>query len=223
MNKKSIVIVALTLIFCILMAVVDGLIKADYFIKSAVKLVLFLLLPSVYSLVDKEINIKKLFRPDKAALKGSIALGVFVFAIILGAYTLLKNVFNFSEITGALSANIGVNGRNFVYVSLYISFVNSLLEEFFFRGFSFINLKRVAGRKFAYFFSAGAFALYHIAMMIGWFKMDVFLIVMTGLFAGGLLFNYLDEKSETVFPSWFVHMFANFAINTIGFILFEII
>lgn len=60
-------------------------------------------------------------------------------------------------------------------------------------------------------------------MMIGWFKLDVFLIVMAALFAGGIIFNYLNEKSETLYPSWLVHMFANFAINTIGFMLFGII
>ena len=32
---------------------------------------------------------------------------------------------------------MGVNAGNFVFVALYISIVNSLLEEFFFRGFAF--------------------------------------------------------------------------------------
>ena len=59
--------------------------------------------------------------------------------------------------------------------------------------------------------------------MIGWFSPLVFIIVMAGLFAGGMIFNYLNEKSGTVYPSWFVHMFANFAINTVGFMLFGII
>ena len=74
---------------------------------------------------------------------------------------MLKDVFDFSAITGALTDNIGVNAENFIIVSLYISFINSLLEEVFFRGFAFINLKRITGRKFAYFFSAGIFAVYH--------------------------------------------------------------
>ena len=108
-------------------------------------------------------------------------------------------------------------------MSLYISFVNSLLEEFLFRGFVFLTLKRITGKKFAYLFSATVFALYHVAMMIGWFGIGVFFIVMVGLFAGGLIFNFLNEKSSTVYPSWLVHMFANFAINTIGFILFGVI
>ena len=222
-TKKAILMVTLIAVFCILMAVIDGILKADYFVKSIVKLVLFLILPALYSLCDKDIKIKELFVPEKRGIKLAIILCVLVYIVILGGYFLLKDVFDFSSITTSLTNNIGVTGKNFIFVSLYISFVNSLLEEFFFRGFAFITLKRITSRKFAYLFSATVFAVYHIAMMIGWFSLDVFLIIMIGLFAGGLIFNYLNERSSTVYPSWLVHMFANFAINTVGFILFGII
>ena len=222
-TKKSILIVALIIIFCILMAIVDGVYKADYFIKSVIKLVLFLLFPVVYSFYDKDIRLREIFQPKKSGIKMALFLCVSVYAVILGGYFLTRNIFDFSSITDSLTNNIGVTGKNFIFVSLYISFVNSLLEEFFFRGFAFLTLRRITGRTFSYLFSAGIFSVYHIAMMIGWFSWDVFLLVMAGLFAGGLIFNYLNEKSETVYPSWLVHMFANFAINTIGFILFGIV
>ncbi len=222
-TKKAILIVALVSVFCIIMAVIDGILKANYFSKSAIKLVLFLILPFVYSFFDRDIRIKENFIPEKKGIKSAIFLCMFVYIVILGGYLLLKDVFDFSAITGSLSNNIGVTGKNFVFVSIYISFVNSFLEEFFFRGFAFLTLKRITGRKFAYLFSSFVFAIYHIAMMIGWFSVDVFIIIMTGLFAGGLIFNYLNEKSGSIYPSWLVHMFANFAINTVGFILFGII
>ena len=64
------------------------------------------------------------------------------------------------------------------------------------------------------------FALYHIAMMIGWFGLPVLLLAILGLFVGGVIFNYFNEKYDNVYTSWLIHMFANFAINTIGFMLF---
>ena len=222
-SKKAILMVSLISAFCIFMAVIDGIIKADYLIKSVIKFVLFLILPALYSFYDKDIRIKDLFSPEKRGIKSALILAMLVYSVILGGYLLLKNIFYFSAITWALTKNIGVTGKNFIFVSLYISFVNSLLEEFFFRGFAFITLKRITGRKFAYLFSASVFAVYHVAMMIGWFKADIFLIIMAGLFAGGLIFNYLNEKSGTIYPSWLVHIFANFAINTVGFRLFGII
>lgn len=220
--KKGMLMVSIIVAFCVIMAIVDGILKVDYLIKSIIKLVMFLILPAIYSFCDKDINIKKVFVPEKRGVKFAFVLGILVYVIILGGYLLLKDIFDFSSITSSLTKNIGVTGENFVFVSLYISFVNSLLEEFFFRGFAFITLKRITSRRFAYLFSAAVFAVYHIAMMIGWFSLDVFIIIMVGLFAGGIIFNYLNEKSATVYPSWLVHMFANFAINTVGFILFGI-
>ncbi len=222
-SNKTFKISAIVIIFCFLMAILDGVLKADYAIKSAIKLVMFLGLPALYTLSDKELQVKNLFVIKKRGVVLALGLGALIYLIILGGYLLLRNVFDFSSITTSLTENIGVNRNNFIVVSLYISFVNSLLEEFFFRGFAFLTLKRVSTRRFAYLFSATAFALYHVAMMIGWFSIEVFLIVLIGLFAGGLIFNYLNEKSNTIYPSWFVHMFANFAINTVGFILFGII
>lgn len=58
-------------------------------------------------------------------------------------------------------------------------------------------------------------------MMIGWFDITVFVLTLSALFIGGLIFNYLNEKFESIYISWLIHMFANFAINTIGFILFN--
>ena len=108
-------------------------------------------------------------------------------------------------------------------MALYISFINSFLEEFFFRGFAFISLKKLTSRKFAYIFSAALFALYHAGMTAGYFHIGIFLATLAGLFVAGIIFNYLNEKSENIYTSWLVHMFANFAINTVGFILFGII
>ncbi len=221
--KKSGIIVGLVVLFCAVMPVVDGVLQANYFVKSAIKLVLFLGFPAAYAVLDKGLKVKKLFVPDRHGLIFAVGLGVAVYAVILGGYLLLKDVFDFSAITQSLTGNIGVTRDNFVIVSLYISFVNSLLEEFFFRGFAFLTLKRVTSGRFAHIFSAAVFAVYHVAMMIGWFSVGLFAIVLAGLFAGGLIFNWLNAKSGTVYPSWLVHMFANFAINTIGFMLFGII
>ena len=79
--------------------------------------------------------------------------------IIVVAYSLTKGIFDFSGITKSLSNNIGVTGERFIWVALYISFINSLLEEFFFRGFAFLTLKKLTTRKVAYIFSAILFRI----------------------------------------------------------------
>ena len=217
---KKLHIPILVIIACIVMGIVDAVIQPGYAIKSAIKIIMFLLIPIVYGLFLKEFNITKLIKPDKKGLCIAIGLGFAVYAVVLGAYWVFKDVFDFSALTTSLNETTGVNKSNFVWVAIYISFINSLLEEFFFRGFSFIALKKLTSRRFAYIFSSLSFALYHIAMMIGWFGLPVILISLVGLFIGGMIFNRFDEKSENIYLSWLIHMFANFATNTIGFILF---
>ena len=217
---KKLHIPILVIVACIVMGIVDAVIQPGYAIKSAIKIIMFLLIPIVYGLFLKEFNIKNLMKPDKKGLCIALCLGFVIYGVVLGAYWIFKDVFDFSALTGSLNETTGVNKSNFIWVAIYISFVNSLLEEFFFRGFSFITLKKLTSRRFAYVFSSMAFALYHIAMMIGWFGLPVILISLVGLFIGGMIFNRFDEKSENIYLSWLIHMFANFATNTIGFILF---
>ena len=222
MKKRSTrIVLIVTVICCLAMALIDGVIRPGYAVKSAIKIALFMLIPLIASRLDRSVFYLQLLRPKKKGLLRAIALGVGIYVVILGGYFLVSPFFDFSQIAGALTDNAGVTKENFLYVSLYISFANSFLEEFFFRGFVFTNLKQHSGRKLAYIFSAAAFSLYHVAMMIGWFSPALFLLVMVGLVVGGMIFNWLNEKLDTIYCSWLTHMFANFAINTIGFMLLK--
>ena len=219
MKKNTLWVILTAVVCCGLMALVDGVIQPGYAVKSAIKIGVFLLIPFLLSRLVPEVRFREVFHFSRKGVLLSFGLGTAVYGLILGGYFLLRDVFDFSNIVDSLTSNAGVSRKNFLYVSLYISFVNSLLEEFFFRGFLFTNLTCSANRGLAYGFSATAFALYHVAMMLGWFSPVLFLLVMVGLTAGGVIFNYLNEKLDTLFASWIVHMFANFAINTIGLIL----
>ncbi len=219
-KKQCWSVVLLVLLGCGIMALVDGLWKLDYWPKSGLKLLLFLLLPLLYSKRAGGLELGRLFSIKKQELLPAVALGAGVYTLIVGGYFLLRGVFDFSKVTGALTADIGVTGENFLWVALYISFVNSLLEEFFFRGFAFLGIRKLGQEKLAWFFSAGAFALYHIAMMGGWFSPLLLGLMIAGLFVGGLIFNFLNARSGSIWPSWLLHICANFAINTVGMLLF---
>ena len=203
------------------MGVVDAVIQPGYVIKSLIKIVIFLCIPLLYRLFNKDFDIKAILSPGKRGFLLALGIGFAVYGVILGAYLACRNIFDFSSLVGSLNETTGVNKSNFLWVAIYISFANSFLEEFFFRGFSFLFFKKIYSRVFAYTFSSIAFALYHIAMMIGWYGLPVILISVVGLFAGGLIFDRFDEKSGNIYLSWIVHMFANFSINTIGFMLFS--
>ncbi len=218
-SKSLYTILTVLLLGCVVMAIVDGVIRPGYAVKSLIKIGMFLLIPVLVGRMDRQMDLRALFRFQKKGFFTALMLGIGIYALIVGGYFLFSLIIDFSPIVGALSENAGVGKGNFALVALYISFVNSLLEEFFFRGFVFLNLKKLGSRGCAYGISALAFAAYHVSMMIGWFPFWVFGLVMLGLVIGGVIFNFLDEKQGTIYSSWLTHMFANFAINTIGFLL----
>ncbi len=221
-KNNSLIIILIVSLGCVIMGYVDAVIRPQYAMKSAIKILLFMILPFIYSFYDKQLKLKTLFIIDLKGLKKALIVGVSVFAIILGGYLGLGSFFDLSNITTSLTENIGVSADNFLWVAIYISFANSLLEEFFFRGFAFLTLKRFTSKNFAYIFSSLTFALYHVAMMIGWFDITVFTLSMVALFIGGLIFNYFNDKYENIYMSWLIHMFANFGTNAIGLMLFAI-
>ena len=206
---------------CLLMSAIELIFTPTYFVKAAIKLILFVLVPISVVMVRKEKHIFAFFKPNKSTLLPMLLFGVIMYAFILGAYFLLGKYFDLSGITASLDG-IGVTKSNFLFVALYIAVCNSFLEEFIFRGFGFIGLSDKIGEKWACMFSALCFALYHITMMIGWYSIWLTALIIFALFVGGVILNLLDRKCKTLYPAWIVHIFANLAINTIGAILFGI-
>ena len=222
---KKISIMSSVFLFSIAVTLIDAFIHPNYFVKIPIKIVFFLALPMLFFVKNKEVfaDFKKLFVFRKSGILKALLLGVGVYAVIVGGFLLTRNIIDYSNVTSNLTDGMGITAGNFVYVSLYISLMNSFLEEFFFRGFGFITLKKYTSRKVAYIFSSVLFAIYHVGMLVGMFEFWALLLMLFGLIIGGCIFNFLNELNDNVYPSWFVHMFANFAINTVGFILFGIL
>lgn len=214
-------ILAVSLISVALMAVVDAVISPGYLPKSIAKLFLFLLVPIIFSGANS--RAVRLFRVnDKRELVQSMVLGAGVYAVIIIAYFVLLPYLDMERIRSLLETNLGVNRGNFLIVAIYISVFNSMLEEFFFRGYIFLGLKARTDRFKAHALSAGIFAAYHIAILNGWFSPIILGLALLGLFIGGVIFNLLNEKHGNIISSWVVHMAANSAINTIGLMMFKI-
>ncbi len=222
MKKDKLWICLSVLLCCLVMALTDGVWKPPYAVKSAVKVLLFLCIPLAFSAV-RGLSPAALFRPEKKAVLIGLTLGTAAFAVILLGYFLLQSHMDFSFIPGSLMENGGISADNFLYISLYIAFCNSLLEEFFFRGFAYLTLKKVTSPLFATMFSAAAFAFYHGGMLDGWFSPLLYAGTLVALFACGLFFNYLNSRSRRIWVSWLTHMGANLAINTVGMILLGMI
>lgn len=219
---KKIYIMLSVFLCAVIMTWVDGVWQPGYAAKSAIKAALFLLVPLCYfgCYSEERKGLKALFVPKKWDVLIALGLGLGVYGFLIGGYFLLLNWIDIPALALQMTGAAGVNPDNFLYVSIYISFVNSLLEEVLFRGFAFITLKQLTGRDFAYGFSAVMFALYHSGMFLVSGDIGIWLLAMAGLTIAGFVLNFLNEKSGSIIISWLVHMFANFGINTLAFMIF---
>lgn len=204
-----------------MMAIVDMVISPNYWIKSILKLSIFIGIPLLLNLRFNYIPFKKVFFFQRHQLRIPMLLAVGVYVVIVTTYLFIGELFDFSNVTRALETDVGVTKANFIFVAIYISLINALVEEFFFRGIAFISLKNESQRHIAYSFSSIAFSLYHVGIMYNWFEVSFFLLLMFALICAGLLFNWLNDHFNSLYPSWLVHACANLAINTIGLLLFS--
>ena len=86
MKKRISAVLCVAIVSCAVMALVDGILKPGYAIKSAIKLMMFLGLPLLLSLRHRELSLKPLLRFQKKGFLTALGLGLGLFALILGAY-----------------------------------------------------------------------------------------------------------------------------------------
>lgn len=203
-----------------LLFLIEQIFLADYLTKTLSKIVLFtlsqiILIKAIRKITFKEgLNLKLV---DKQTICMGIGLGLAAGAILIGAFLLCQKMIDLETIFLELESKSKITATNYFFVTTYFSFGNSFIEEFFFRGFIFLNLYKLGYKKLAYVFSAGLFSLYHIGIFRSWFRLEIFLLCLLGLFITGVVFNYVDTKSENFLNSWAIHIMADIAIVIIGF------
>lgn len=221
MSKKH-WIIGLVSCGCVWMAFVDGS-SLSYVIKAVLKITTFTLLPLLYFRFIHKTSIKHLITCKLKDLKNAFILGLIIYAGILFAYFGLRSYFDLSQLVSTLESNFGSGMISFIPIALYIAIINSFLEEFFFRGLAYLSLKNESSDRFSNLFSSISFALYHVFLMAGLFPFELYLLSILFLVGAGYIFNRLDRPSNSIGPSWLFHFFANWGLNTIGFILLGII
>lgn len=219
MNTRTYFILISTLIVCGLLAFIEHGIEINYLIKTAAKAGLFFLTILTYIKLFKDFHFKdaiNIYRMNRNEWFRVLLLGVISASIVLIAYKLLHSYIDVSIIKNDLTERLGITPTGFIFVGMYITFGNSFLEEYYFRGFIFFNLSR----KLGYIFSPIIFASYHIPMIMLWFSPILIVLCFLGLWAIGMIFHKVNERNRTIWSSWIIHICADIMIILIGYSIF---
>lgn len=222
-NKSKKYIIISSIIACIILYFIEQVLVMSYLVKTLCKIIFFTVLPYIYVRLIKRSSESNRIRINKKDLYLGAGLGAACFIVLISAYFFLKDAIYLNTIANELQSKSKVSSSNFLLVAFYITFVNSFLEEFFFRGFIFLNLYELGFKKLAYIFSSALFALYHIGIFKNWFNPWLIILAIFGLVSVGFIFNYIDTKSKNFINSWIVHILADAAIMLIGMRMFEIL
>ena len=139
-----------------------------------------------------------------------------VFLIIFAVSFSLKPLLDVEAISSDFSNRMMLSNRGMILAGVYTTFVNSFIEEYFFREFIFRSLLKQGWHKPAYIISAAAFAVYHISIFQAWFGIGLMILMLSGLFAGGLILASFVKKTESILSSWIIHVSVDLAIIIFG-------
>lgn len=220
MEKRYIIISSI--LACGVLYYVEQMMSVDYIFKTLIKIILFTAIPLIYMRFVRKSAVRNKGLSLQQLKLGAI-LGLIAFTVIIIAYLATRGIIDYNDIVNQLQDKSNITPSNFIAVGLYITFGNSFLEEFFFRGFIFLNLYNLKDRRLGYVFSSLLFAIYHIGIFRTWFNVWLIALALIGLMVTALVLNWLNTKSQSFINSWIVHILADSAIIIIGMRLFKII
>lgn len=213
MKKSSVFSFALMSI-ALLLWVEQGL-EVSYLLKTVTKVSLFLAIPFLL-FRKKGFTFLRFPNADRKSLLISIGLGTSIMSLILFAFILLYSYIDIDSLLLQLD-EIGVTSGLFPFIALYILFGNSLLEEFFFRG---LLPDCISNFQYRLLIPSFLFAIYHVSIFLTWFSFPILVLAVFGLWLGGAIFQFINERSGTILPSWIIHMFADAGVLLIGVYIF---
>ena len=213
--KKNKFIILYSLSLIISLYFVDQILEINYFLKVFFKIILIIL----SFLIGKRFNMSFNFLKFKSIknYKVGLLISLFTFIIIFISFMILREFMDLTILKNEFLNKYQLDGIKFFIASFYLIFINSFIEEYFFRGFIFLNLEN---KKFANLFSSFIFAIYHISNFQNWFTNYFMLIIpLVGLIIGGMIFNYLSTINEDIYNSYIPHMLADLSLVIIGYFL----
>ncbi len=129
------------------------------------------------------------------------------------AYLLLKSQLDAEQIRAGVNEFYPVTIPMYLAVSVMISFVNPLMEEFYWRGFLYRKFRDYGGGIWV----GLLFAIHHFVIFRSWFEPIPLAIALVGLAIVGVGFNWLYNKTNNLWPCLATHCAADITIMAIGY------
>lgn len=163
-------------------------------------------------------SIKSLFQwVHKKHLWTGFISGIIFFSGIGLAYTFFQNKINPYLIQEIAQRILLTTPHRYILLVCYWIFINSLIEEYFWRGFIFLKLKKILSPLLSSTLVSFFFCLHHFLALNLYFPITLTWIATGGIFFGSLFWCYLCHQSQSIIPGFISHIGADLIIFSIGY------
>ncbi len=149
-----------------------------------------------------------------------IGWGILMSAVVFIAFESLSEMTR-TEMLARVAKKISVLkiAEHFLIYGIVLSFVHSLLEEFYWRFFIFNAWKeKLPQFKITAHLVAGlAFTLHHFTVTVHYFDLSFGMILGLGVWAAGVIWSCVYVKERSLLGVWISHIIVDLALISIGF------
>ena len=178
----------------------------------------FLIPPIIYCRTQGIQVVRDILKPQnwRRSLDVAAALGLAAIAIFWTAYFLFGDLLlDKAKISESIGRQFIVNAKTVLFVAPFTIFLNSLVEEFFYRGFAFGLLVR-RNRVVGYLLPAVVFTVQHVFFFWFWLQWIPFCLATVGLMVFALVLQWLYERADSIVAPWLVHICGDVAMMGIA-------
>jgi len=224
---KIFTIILLLLLPPIIILLVRNFLPSNYLISSIYKIIF--LSPLFYGIFVYKKSLKNVmlegfkFEIFKHNFWKMFGVGILLSTIYFSAYFIFKGYLNIDFIGNNLDQLASINASNIIFIGIYIIFFNSILEEFFWRGFIFKETNNLLSPTLTYLITATAFSFHHVMFYYTWFSFPFLSIVTIGLIGFALIMNFIFQKYNDLFSCWLIHGMVDTIQIIIALMIFKII
>lgn len=156
------------------------------------------------------------FRHWRRCLGPALGLGGLAMVVFAGVYGLLGDrMLDKDLIAIKIGEQFKVGAATVFFIAPVTIFANSLLEEFFYRGFAFGLLVK-KNRRLGYLLPAVAFTGQHLLFIYHWLTPLPLALAVAGLFLLALVLQKVYEKADSLVAPWIIHMLGDVAMMGIA-------
>lgn len=201
-----------TIIVAVLSALIELFFRPDYIGKTVMMTVLYMIPAFALHKANEHILYAEFFTFPGKPFWNAFILGVGTFLFVRGALTTFPNFLPSTYFPQRLLSSMGSYTDMALAVTVYLALADSLMTEFFFRGFSFFNLSHLADKQFAHLLCAVVYTLFTAIRTFGIFSAPLWIGWTVLSFGISLLFSHLYLRTKTIYHCCLIHLGFNLAV-----------